>query len=72
MLHLVDSVCRAEKKVSTAMTEKKRAIDTKITDYLKDRLDFSEIKLAEYFKNSVNFNFEVGFILELLQLLLWN
>jgi len=52
------------------MTEKKRAIDTKITDYLKDRLDFSEIKLAEYFKNSVNFNFEVRFILEWLQLLL--
>ena len=57
MLHLVDSVCRAEKKVSIAMAEKKRAIDTKIADILKEQLDFSEIKLAEYFKNSVNFNF---------------
>ncbi|KAL4441328.1 hypothetical protein ABPG74_013623 [Tetrahymena malaccensis] len=56
--HLVDSVCKAEKKISTILQEKKHVVDIKFEDFLKEKLLFSEIVLADYFKNSINFNFE--------------
>ncbi|EAR93870.2 kinesin motor catalytic domain protein (macronuclear) [Tetrahymena thermophila SB210] len=56
--HLVDSVCGAEKRISSILLEKKQVVDIKFEDYLKEKLSFSEIVLADYFKNSINFNFE--------------
>ncbi|EAR93873.2 kinesin motor catalytic domain protein (macronuclear) [Tetrahymena thermophila SB210] len=56
--HLVDSVCGAEKRISSILQEKKLVVDIKFEDYLKEKLSFSEIVLADYFKNSINFNFE--------------
>ena len=31
----------------------------KFLDFVKEKLEFKEIKLSEYFENSFNFNFEV-------------
>ncbi|KAL4478852.1 hypothetical protein ABPG72_009678 [Tetrahymena utriculariae] len=56
--HLVDSVCGAEKRISSILQEKKHVVDIKFEDFLKEKLSFSEIVLADYFKNSINFNFE--------------
>jgi len=33
--------------------------ETKIEEYLKQKLQFQEIKLTDYFINSINFNFDI-------------
>ncbi|KAL4478853.1 hypothetical protein ABPG72_009679 [Tetrahymena utriculariae] len=58
LYEIIDSVCKAEKRISAILQEKKHLVEIKFEDYLKEKLQFSEIVLADYFKNSINFNFE--------------
>ena len=53
---LMDSICKSEEQMILLLKEKKDIIDHRFEDYLRKKLEFTEIKLADYFKESINFN----------------